>query len=144
MSVCNGSYHLLNSSDASWRGEDGILYMEECLDLFGCIPVSSCTEYIDLYVKPQFSEWIIICVYFLMFCVGLVGNGLVIAVVLKTSHMRTVINIFIVNLAMADFMVLLICMTPSVLADVTESWYLGDVMCKIVPFLQVSSFISSY
>ena len=51
--------------------------------------------------------------------------------------MRTVTNYFIVNLALADFMVCLICLPPTVIGDVTETWYMGNVMCKIVQYLQV-------
>lgn len=43
-----------------------------------------------------------------------------------------------VNLAVADFMVCFICLPPTVLDDVTETWFMGSVMCKIVKYLQVS------
>ena len=42
-----------------------------------------------------------------------------------------------VNLALADFMVCLICLPPTMLDDVTETWYMGSIMCKIVKYLQV-------
>ena len=113
------------------------LYVNECLRIKQCMRVENCTRMIEEYVFPKFSEWIIISIYCVIFCLGLLGNGLVCFVVLRVSHMRSVVNIFILNLAVADFLVLLICLPPSVLADTTESWYLGDVMCKVVPFLQV-------
>lgn len=111
-------------------------FMDTCLDL-KCVPVSVCKSYIEKHVTPVPLEWIIIVIYSIIFLVGLTGNGLVCFVVIRTSHMRTIVNIFIVNLAVADFLVLLICLPPSILADTTESWYLGDFMCKLVPFLQV-------
>ncbi|XP_045159970.1 orexin receptor type 2-like [Mercenaria mercenaria] len=126
--LTNNSYNV-NSSD---------LYMEECLGLI-CIPVVECTKYIEEHVTPGATEWVIISIYSVIFLVGLIGNGLVCFVVIRVSHMRTIVNIFIVNLAVADFLVLLICMPPSVLTDTTESWYLGDIMCKVVPFLQTVS-----
>ena len=113
------------------------LYVNECLGVRTCMLVSECSSLIQEYIFPDFSEWIIIAIYSLIFILGLIGNGLVCFVVIRITHMRTIINIFILNLALADFMVLLICLPPSLLADTTESWYLGDVMCKIVPFLQV-------
>lgn len=51
--------------------------------------------------------------------------------------MRTVTNIFIVNLAIADLAVIIICLPPTLLSDVTETWYFGFAMCKIALFLQV-------
>ncbi|KAJ2940889.1 hypothetical protein O0L34_g10148 [Tuta absoluta] len=50
--------------------------------------------------------------------------------------MRTVTNYFIVNLAIADFMVLLFCLPPTVLWDVTETWFLGDTLCKVLLYFQ--------
>lgn len=57
--------------------------------------------------------------------------------------MRTVTNYFIVNLAVADFLVILICLPPTVLWDVTDTWFMGTLACKIVLYLQVSVFFSS-
>lgn len=54
--------------------------------------------------------------------------------------MRTVTNYFIVNLAVADFLVILICLPPTVLWDVTETWFMGTLACKIVLYFQVSVF----
>ncbi len=61
------------------------------------------------------------------------------ALCFRNPHMRTVTNFFIVNLAVADIMVCVICLPPTVLGDVTETWFMGSVMCKIVQYLQVSS-----
>ena len=98
-------------------------------------------EYLDMiqdYVFPDSFEWFIIVLYIYVFAMGLVGNFFVCFAVLRNRHMRTVTNYFIVNLAGADFMVILICLPPTVLEDVTETWYMGQTMCKVVKYLQVS------
>lgn len=59
----------------------------------------------------------------------------------RNRTMRTVTNYFIVNLAVADFLVILICLPPTVLWDVTETWFMGTLACKIVLYFQVSAFI---
>ena len=51
--------------------------------------------------------------------------------------MQSVTNIFIVNLAMADMLVMLFCAPPSVIWDVTSTWIFGDLMCRIVIYIQV-------
>lgn len=117
--------------------------MKECLGLT-CVPVSTCRKYIEDHVTPGLTEWFVISIYIVIFLAGLIGNGLVCFVVIRVSHMRTIVNIFIVNLAVADFLVLLICLPPSVLQDTTESWYLGGVMCKLVSFLQVTFYLCFY
>lgn len=100
-------------------------------------------EYIDMimdYIMPKPFEWAMISLYILVFMAGLGGNFLVCFAVWRNQHMRTVTNYFIVNLAVADFLVILICLPPTVLVDTTETWYMGSVMCKIVHYMQVSHF----
>ena len=55
-----------------------------------------------------------------------------------TKSMQSVTNIFIVNLAMADMLVMLFCAPPSVIWDVTNTWIFGSLMCRIVIYIQVS------
>lgn len=66
-----------------------------------------------------------------------IGNALVCLAVYTNHSMRTVTNIFIVNLAVADFFVILLCLPPTVVWDVTETWFLGEVLCKVVIYFQV-------
>lgn len=57
-------------------------------------------EYVEDYVfQTAFSF-----VYLLIFMLGIFGNVLVVYVVWANKHMRTVTNIFIVNLAVSDIM----------------------------------------
>lgn len=55
----------------------------------------------------------------------------------KNRHMRTVTNYFIVNLSLADVLVTIICLPASLIVDITETWFFGNTLCKIVPYLQV-------
>ena len=57
--------------------------------------------------------------------------------VTTTKSMQSVTNIFIVNLAMADMLVMLFCAPPSVIWDVTNTWIFGTVLCKVVLYIQV-------
>ena len=83
-------------------------------------------------------KWALVVLYTLTFLVGLTGNALVCFAVWRNKNMRTVTNIFLVNLAAADLGVIIICLPPALLADVTGMWYLGTVFCKIHLFLSVS------
>lgn len=99
-------------------------------------------EYIDMierHIFPSPSEWVLIALHGLVFCIGLVGNALVCVAVYRNRTMRTVTNYFIVNLAVADFMVILFCLPPTVVWDVTQTWFLGTLCCKIVLYFQVRS-----
>ena len=98
-------------------------------------------EYINLiaeHIAPDLSDWFLIAMHSIVFAAGFIGNSLVCLAVYRNHSMRTVTNYFIVNLAVADLLVILICLPPTVLWDVTETWFLGLRLCKAVPYLQVS------
>lgn len=69
---------------------------------------------------------------FVILGIGVAGNIMVPIVILKTKDMRNSTNIFLMNLSVADLMVLLVC-TPTVLVEVNtkpETWILGEEMCE--------------
>jgi hypothetical protein len=69
---------------------------------------------------------------FVILGIGVAGNIMVPIVILKTKDMRNSTNIFLMNLSVADLMVLLVC-TPTVLVEVNtkpETWVLGEEMCE--------------
>jgi hypothetical protein len=76
----------------------------------------------------------ITCLVFLslIFTVGTIGNVMVTMVISSARDMRTSTNIFLVNLSIADLLVVVIC-TPTALIEVThhpERWILGYYLCK--------------
>lgn len=73
----------------------------------------------------------------IIMCLGVIGNVMVPIVIFKSKDMRNSTNIFLVNLSVADLMVLLVC-TPTVLVEVNskpETWVLGQEMCKYILFI---------
>lgn len=65
----------------------------------------------SLYVAASF-----VLAYFLIFLLCMVGNILVCLIVVENRHMRTVINLFILNLAISDLLVGIFCI-PTTLVD---------------------------
>lgn len=61
---------------------------------------------------------VMITINSIIFLLGVLGNGLVIAVFFKHYEMKTVTNMFIFNLAVADEFVLLICLPTTLIANV--------------------------
>ncbi|VEN47680.1 unnamed protein product [Callosobruchus maculatus] len=99
------------------------------------------TDYIDISMEYIISSilwwmWLMIALHCVVFLIGLVGNSLVCVAVYRNHTMRTVTNYFIVNLAVADFLVILFCLPPSLLWDVTSTWWFGATVCKVVLYLQ--------
>ncbi|XP_022247855.1 growth hormone secretagogue receptor type 1-like [Limulus polyphemus] len=76
----------------------------------------------------------------IILAVGATGNVLIPIVVCRTKELRNSTNIFLMNLSVADLLVLLVC-TPPILIELhtkPEVWLLGENMCKIVPFVELS------
>ncbi len=79
---------------------------------------------------------VLISLYIPIFLLSLIGNGLVIFVVLRNQHMRRVKNLFLLNLALADLLVTLVCMPMVVGQTVFRLWVYGPVMCKLSVYTQ--------
>ncbi|KAJ4434045.1 hypothetical protein ANN_16364 [Periplaneta americana] len=80
--------------------------------------LGNATEPIPFY-RHTFAMTAVYCfAYILVFAVGLVGNCFVIAVVYRSPRMRTVTNFFIVNLAVADILVIVFCLPATLLSNI--------------------------
>lgn len=94
------------------------------------------------FVAPGLEHWILIGLFVVVFLLGISGNLLVCLAVWRNRNLRTLTNVHLVNLAVADFMVIAVCLPPTLLHDALESWFLGTVGCKIVTYLQVGFFLN--
>ncbi|NP_001161621.1 orexin receptor-like protein [Saccoglossus kowalevskii] len=91
------------------------------------------------FVFPVTHEWVLISAYFLVFILALGGNVLVCYAVLRNPQMRTVTNYYILNLSIADILVSLICLPITVVFETSETWFFGNLACKLIPYFQVVS-----
>ena len=71
--------------------------------------------------------------YILVFIIGCFGNLLVIFVVIRNKNLQYNTNYCLINLSIADLLLICICM-PSTFIDLfsEEIWYLGYTLCKSV------------
>lgn len=75
-------------------------------------------------------DYVNVVCYLLICAFGLVGNGLVIYVVVVYAKMKTVTNMYILNLAISD--ILFLTMLPITATTVlVKHWMFGLVMCKM-------------
>lgn len=118
--------------------EDNYTYYKNCSNDY-CVSYEDYVDMIVDYIFPSKVEWFFIGLHAVVFVGGLVGNALVCVAVYCNHTMRTVTNYFIVNLAVADFLVILVCLPPTVIWDVTETWFMGTALCKIVLYFQTVS-----
>ncbi|XP_028044606.1 rhodopsin isoform X2 [Monomorium pharaonis] len=62
---------------------------------------------------------------------GWTGNGVVIYVFLMTPSLRTPSNLLVVNLAFADFIMMVVLCPNMIISCYYETWILGPLMCDI-------------
>ncbi|XP_007525928.1 neuromedin-B receptor [Erinaceus europaeus] len=99
----------------------------------------------DFLPAPEGStaEFLIRCVipslYLLLITVGLLGNILLVKIFISNSAMRSVPNIFISNLAVGDVLLLLTCVPVDASRYFLDEWVFGQVGCKLIPAIQLTS-----
>ncbi|XP_060868157.1 neuropeptide F receptor-like isoform X2 [Metopolophium dirhodum] len=89
------------------------------------------------------TETLLIIVYFGLMIVGLSANLTVIYVVARRAQMHTSRNLYIVNLAVSDMTLCLVCMPFTLTSILRHQWTMGTVLCKLVPLLQGTNIMVS-
>lgn len=92
--------------------------------------------YVGFYLHPPSTAAIFIVSYLLIFLVCMVGNGVVCFIVLRSKNMRTVTNLFILNLAVSDLLVGIFCMPTTLLDNIITGWPFGSLVCKMSGMVQ--------
>lgn len=85
--------------------------------------------------QPLELQVVTILLVLLICGVGIVGNVMVVLVVLRTKHMVTPTNCYLVSLAVADLIVLLAAGLPNI-SEVVASWVYGYAGCLCITYLQ--------
>ncbi|XP_036385496.1 neuropeptide FF receptor 2-like [Megalops cyprinoides] len=101
--------------------------------------VSSLTHnitYVVFYLHEPTVAAIFIISYLLIFLVCMVGNGVVCFIVLRSKNMRTVTNVFILNLAISDLLVGIFCMPTTLVDNIITGWPFGSLVCKMSGMVQ--------
>nr|XP_005574304.2 C-X-C chemokine receptor type 1 isoform X1 [Macaca fascicularis] len=86
------------------------------------------------------NKYVVIVTYALVFLLSLLGNSLVMLVILYRRVGRSVTDVYLLNLAMAD---LLFALTlPIWAASKVNGWIFGTFLCKVVSLLKEVNFYS--
>lgn len=106
----------------------------------------SASEYgfTELWMRHPPGISAVFCVaYSIVFILGILGNSLVVSVVIRSPRMRTVTNYFIVNLALADILVVIFCLPATLLGNIfvrkyTVHGYFHSIICccKLLSYVQ--------
>lgn len=89
---------------------------------------------------------VVYLMYITVFCVALVGNGLVVYVVAGSPRMRSTTNYWLLNLAVGDMLMTLVCVPFSFVSTfLLQYWPFGAWLCPVVNYSQaVSVMVSAY
>ena len=91
------------------------------------------------FAPTEFPTWNIalkVTMYVLAMILAIVGNLLVILTILLNKSMQNSTNLYLLNLAVSDLMVVFFCMWVHLGANITSDWPFGEFTCKVYPFFQ--------
>ncbi|XP_068230519.1 uncharacterized protein [Palaemon carinicauda] len=85
------------------------------------------------------NEWTRIVAFSIIFVVGVVGNVLVVVTLLHHRNLRTVTNVFLLNLAVSDLLLGVFCMPFTLVGSLLQDFVFGSLMCRLIPYMQAVS-----
>ncbi|XP_034441377.1 G-protein coupled receptor 37-like 1 [Hippoglossus hippoglossus] len=74
-----------------------------------------------------------------LFATGIVGNLALMCIVWHNFYLKSAWNCVLAGMALCDFLVLFFCLPVVVFHELTLKRLLGDLSCRLVPYLEVTS-----
>uniref|UniRef100_A0A8C5PCN2 C-C motif chemokine receptor 10 n=1 Tax=Leptobrachium leishanense TaxID=445787 RepID=A0A8C5PCN2_9ANUR len=90
----------------------------------------------------QFSQIFQPCIYTLVFLIGMAGNGLLLTTYIFSRKIKSMTDIYLINLAAADLLLLLTL--PFTAVNAVQQWVFGNLMCKVVDGMYSINFFSGF
>ncbi|XP_031849886.1 cholecystokinin receptor type A isoform X2 [Nomia melanderi] len=84
-------------------------------------------------------ETLIIPLYGTIFLLSVVGNSLVLITLARNKRMRTVTNVYLLNLAVSDLLLGVFCMPFTLLGQILKNFVFGITLCKLISYFQAVS-----
>ncbi|XP_034616912.1 C-C chemokine receptor type 4 [Trachemys scripta elegans] len=88
----------------------------------------------------KFGSHFLPTLYSLVFLLGLVGNSLVILVLFKYKRLKSMTDVYLLNLAISDL--LFVFSLPFWSYYAADQWVFGDGLCKIISWIYLVGFYS--
>ncbi|GAB1604250.1 cholecystokinin receptor type A-like [Argonauta hians] len=74
--------------------------------------------------------------YILILFLAVTGNGLVIVTLVQNKKMRTVTNVFLLNLSVSDLLLAIFCMPFTLIPALLKNFIFGETLCVSIRYLQ--------
>lgn len=85
----------------------------------------------------SYGAYAVLLVSLLVFAVGVVGNLSVMCIVWHNYYLKNTWNCVLASMAFWDFLLLFFCLPVVVFNELTKRRLLGDLSCRIVPYVEV-------
>lgn len=82
------------------------------------------------------DEIVTLPLYSLIFILSVVGNLLVIITLIQNKRMRTVTNVFLLNLSVSDLLLAVFCMPFTIIPIMLKNFIFGSTMCVLIRYMQ--------
>ncbi|CAH1992640.1 unnamed protein product [Acanthoscelides obtectus] len=102
-------------------------------------PDPDCDNFLhpDSPLASAYFQTAVYSMYITIFVVALLGNVFVCYTVLSSPRMRTVTNYFIMNLAVGDMLITILCVPFTSVSLVKQYWPFGGFLCPVINYFQV-------
>ncbi|XP_062140494.1 gastrin/cholecystokinin type B receptor [Drosophila sulfurigaster albostrigata] len=77
--------------------------------------------------------------YSVILLFAVLGNLLVISTLMQNRRMRTITNLFLLNLAISDMLLGVLCMPVTLVGTLLRNFIFGEFLCKLIQFSQAAS-----
>lgn len=77
-----------------------------------------------------------IALYVAIFVLSLCGNALVALTIAQNRRMRTLTNVLLMNLSVADLLLAVFCMPFTLIPTLLQDFIFGPVVCVLVRYMQ--------
>ncbi|CAD7012965.1 unnamed protein product [Ceratitis capitata] len=91
--------------------------------------IDAASDYVPPEQRPE--TYIITVLFALIFIVGVLGNGTLVIIFFRHRSMRNIPNTYILSLALADLLVIVICVPLAGIVYTQEMWKFGAEMCRV-------------
>ncbi|XP_051971802.1 neuropeptide FF receptor 1-like [Xyrauchen texanus] len=106
------------------------------------LTLDNCT-FLPYYIHSTGMAVSYILSYLLVLLLCVVGNGLVCLVVIRNRNMRSVTNLFILNLAISDLLVGVFCVPTTLIDSLISGWPFSQITCTMSNLVQGMSVSAS-
>lgn len=121
-------------ADEFYNSTDSCYYDENSTESFNY-------SYLHCFYRPRPDRFVppfvlVVTAYAIIFALSMIGNILVVITLALHKRMQTVTNILLLNLAVSDLMMGLICMPTSLTGYILRNFIFGGFFCTLQRYVE--------